>query len=254
MEYPYSLNSKTILITGASSGIGRETAVVLDQLGATLILTGRNKESLEETKLSLDATKPHIIAPFDLNSTSDIKAWMKDLTKQYNILIDGVVHSAGLHKTIPLRLGDLAHYDQLMNINLYAGTALLQCMLSKKVGKSGFSFVFMSSIMGAVGQSGISAYSASKGAINAFVRSAALEVADKNARVNSIAPGFVKSEMSENSFSLLTIEQQEKIIEYHPLGIGNPKDIAYGAAFLLSDAAKWITGTVLTIDGGYTCH
>lgn len=251
---PFTLSGKTILVTGASSGIGRKTAMVLDELDAKLVLVGRNKEVLEKTRSELKSNKHHLVAPFDLNNISDINTWLKGFVSQNEFLLDGVVHSAGLHKTVPLRLGDIQHYDELMRINLYAGIAILQSMMNKKVGKTGFSFIFISSVMGQVGQAGVSGYSSTKGAVDAFVKSSALEAVTRQARVNSIAPGFVESEMSEQIFSILTEEQQEVIIGQHPLGIGSPEDIAFGAAYLLSDAAKWITGTVLTIDGGYTCH
>ncbi|MDY7991536.1 MULTISPECIES: SDR family NAD(P)-dependent oxidoreductase [Paenibacillus] len=255
MSYnPYSLNGKIILVTGASSGIGSKTAEILDQLGARLILVGRNQELLEQRKLKLSSDKNHIIAPFDLNCTDKIKDWLTDLVSTNSIKLDGAVHAAGIQKVIPLRMHQLDHYEEIMRINFYSGVAILQSMVSKKVSNSSFSYVFISSVMGSVGQSGVSGYSSSKGAVNSFVKSAALEMSRNNARVNAVAPGFVVSEMSDKLFSLLSEEQQKNIINYHPLGVGTSKDVAYGVAYLLSDAAKWITGTVLTIDGGYTCH
>ncbi len=215
---------------------------------------GRNLEALTRTLESLDLKKRHLMAPFDLNDLHCIKNWMKEFTVKHSIKLDGVVHSAGIHYALPLRVNDIDHYEDTMQINFKAGVALLQSMLNKKNANSTFSFVFISSVMGSVGEAGVTAYAASKGAINSFVKSAALEVAAQKARVNAIAPGFVVSEMSDELFAKLTEEQRRKIIAKHPLGIGNSEDVAHGVVYLLSEAAKWITGTVLTVDGGYTCH
>jgi NAD(P)-dependent dehydrogenase (short-subunit alcohol dehydrogenase family) len=251
---PYSLEGKIILVTGASSGIGRVISRILDQSGARLILMGRNLEELTKTLESLDSNKEHLLALFDLKDLHEIKKWMNEFTFKHSIKLDGAVHSAGIQYTLPLRINDIDHYEEIIRINFKAGVALLQSMLNKKYANSTFSFIFISSVMGSVGEAGITAYAASKGAINSFVKSAALELAPRKARVNAIAPGFVVSEMSDDLFEKLTEEQRRKIIAKHPLGIGSSEDVAYGVVYLLSEAAKWITGTVLTVDGGYTCH
>ena len=249
---PLDLTGRTILVTGASSGIGRSTAVTLSRLGAKLILVSRSPDVLRETETLLEG-HGHSIAPCDLREADAIPKWMKQLAAD-NGPISGVVHSAGMHITMPLRFMTTAQLDDLMRINFTAAMQLTKGLRQRNVGTEKTSVVFIASVMGLVGQPGVSAYVASKGALVAVTRSLALELAAEGIRVNCVAPGQVESSMASAQQEQLTAEQQSAIAAMHPLGIGKPEDVANSVAFLLSDAARWITGTTLVVDGGYTAH
>ena len=247
------LKDRRILVTGASSGIGRETAILLSQLGAALTVTGRDPERLRQTVEVLEGAG-HVAEAFDLSDLDEIPRWMKQLA-QRNGPFSGLVHSAGLHKAMPASMASPQMFDTLMRVNVYSGAMLAKGFRQRDCrGPAGGSIVLLSSVAGLVGEPGISAYSASKAAINGMTRSLAVELARERIRVNAIAPGFVKSEMSDRLRESLTDEQFAAIEANHPLGIGRTIDVANGVAFLLSDASLWITGTVMVIDGGYTAH
>lgn len=246
------LMDRTILVTGASSGIGRETAILLSQLGARLILVGRNTEQLEKTMTLLDGNA-HQIHAFDLSFVDDIPSWMKEIVGKTGKLY-GLVHSAGIQFTSPLQITTGASLEELMRVNVTAALALAKAFRQKNVATTVSSIVYLSSVMGLVGQAGQSAYSASKGALIALTKSLALELSRQNIRVNCVAPAIVKTEMSKKILQALTLEQVTQIETMHPLGIGTPRDVAYAIAFLLADTARWITGTTLVVDGGYTAH
>jgi len=246
------IRGQPILVTGASSGIGREACVLLSQLGAQLILTGRSEERLAETMQMLDGTG-HLVEPWDLSQAETIPAWMKKIAKKTGPL-HGVVHSAGIHEVSPVRFLKDENFSHLMNVNVNSAVQLAKGFRQKNVRGEKGSLVLLSSVVGFVGQAGVVAYSASKGAVCALTRSIALEFAAENIRVNCIAPGLVKSEMTTEFQSKLPEGQFEALCEQYPLGIGEPRDVANAIAFLLSGAARWITGTTLVVDGGYTAH
>ncbi len=246
------LIDRTILVTGASSGIGRETAILLSQLGAHLILVGRNSEQLEKTHELLEGTA-HQVYAFDLSNVDEIPRWMKEITSASGPL-HGLVHSAGVQFTRPLRIVSSEGIEEIMRINVTAALLLAKAFRQKGVSVDSGSIVYLSSVMGLVGQSGQSAYSASKGALVTLTKSLALELSRENIRVNCVAPAMVRTEMSEKMLELLTPEQAIHIEAMHPLGLGRPRDVANAIAFLLADTARWITGTTLVVDGGYTAH
>lgn len=252
MINPMDLVNRTILVTGASSGIGRETAVLLSKLGACLILVGRNEEQLIKTRSLLDGTEHHI-SVFDLSNCDKILHWIKDISSETGPL-HGLVHSAGVQFTRPLRIMNGENFEELMRVNVTAAMFLAKAFRQKGVFVPGGSLVYLSSVMGLVGQSGQSAYSASKGALISLAKSLALELSRENIRVNCIAPAMVNTEMSDKMFEQLTPEQVSQIKSMHPLGLGQPSDVANAIAFLLADTARWITGTTLVVDGGYTAH
>jgi NAD(P)-dependent dehydrogenase (short-subunit alcohol dehydrogenase family) len=252
MINPMELINRTILVTGASSGIGRETAILLSQLGARLILVSRNPEQLEKTLSLLDGTA-HRIHEFDLSAVDDISSWMKAIVSKTGSL-HGLVHSAGMQFTSPLRITTGANLEELMRVNVTAAFALARAFRQKGVSSPGSSLVFLSSVMGIVGQSGQTAYSASKGALISLTKSLALELSRENIRVNCVAPALVRTEMSNKMLQALTPDQVTQIEAMHPLGIGAPRDVANAIAFLLADTGRWITGTTLVVDGGYTSH
>ncbi len=252
MINPMELIDRTIMVTGASSGIGRETAILLSQLGARLILIGRNAEQLNKTLASLEGTAHHVYT-FDLSNIDEIPRWMKEVTSASGPL-HGLVHSAGLQFTRPLRIMSSENIEELMRVNVTAAIFLAKAFRQKGVSADSGSIVYLSSVMGLVGQSGQSAYSASKGALVTLTKSLALELSRENIRVNCVAPAMVTTEMSGKMLELLTPEQVLQIEAMHPLGLGRPRDVANAIAFLLADTGRWITGTTLVLDGGYTAH
>lgn len=252
MINPMELDKRVILVTGASSGIGRDVSILLSQLGARLILVGRNSEQLEKTHFLLEGSA-HLVQTFDLSATDDIPRWMKEISSETGPL-NGLVHSAGIQITKPLRILTSSDIDGVMRINVNASFGLLKGFRQKGVCIKPGSIVLISSVMGLVGQSGVSAYSASKGALVALAKSSALELAKENIRINCVAPAYVNTEMAEKFIQTLTTEQVENIQKMHPLGIGKPRDVANAIAFLLADTGRWITGTTMIVDGGYTSH
>lgn len=250
---PYQdLCGQRILVTGASSGIGRAASILLSQLGAQLILVGRSEDRLVKTLEMMDGTG-HLVEPKDLALADEIPAWMKGITQKAGLL-SGVVHCAGVQGVGPVRFLKDKDFSQMMNINVNSAVQLAKGFRQKKVLQQPGSIVLISSIIGMVGQAGVAAYSASKGALCALTRSIALEFAAESIRVNCIAPGIVKTEMTQDFQSKLSEEQFEKLCSQYPLGIGEPQDVANAIAFLLSGTSRWITGTTLVVDGGYTAQ
>jgi NAD(P)-dependent dehydrogenase (short-subunit alcohol dehydrogenase family) len=252
MFNPLDMAGRSILVTGASSGIGRATCVVLSRLGARLILVARSQQNLEETRCLLDGDG-HIVETCDLRETDAIPSWLKRFGAEHGPL-DGLVHSAGVHVTLPLQFMSGEQLNDIMRINFTAAVQLAKGFRQRKVHASASSVVFVSSVMGLVGQAGVSAYVASKGALIAVARSLSLELAADGIRVNCVAPGQVESKMATSQDATLTDEQRAAIETMHPLGIGQPEDVANSIAFLLADTGRWITGTTLVVDGGYTAH
>lgn len=248
----FSLKGKVILVTGASSGIGRACALMIAEAGADVILMARNLERLEEVvKLLPSATRFQVISA-DLSSTSlpeeSLKVAVSVLGK-----IDGLIHAAGISNTLPLRLIDSEKLSLFYQTNITAAV-LLTKWISKPSnhGDNGCSVIWLSSVMGIVGESGKSMYSISKGALIAGAKSLAIELASKKIRVNCISPGVVVTPMTDSAVYSQSTESRERVTSLHPLGLGNVNDIAYACIFLVSDASRWITGTNLVIDGGYT--
>ena len=248
---PFSLTNKIILITGASSGIGEATAIACDQQGAQLLLLGRNEERLRGTLGKLSSKKHRVLA-VDLTN-------FEDLTQQLSVFledvksIDGVVHAAGITATYPFKLFKPEQLDAILKINVQA-TFYVTKLLLRKLNKEGASLVFISSIMASLGEKAKTMYAMSKGAVSAGAKSLAIEFASKNIRVNSIAPGIVNTPMTANASYKKNDVLLAKTLEKYPLGFGEPEDVAHSCIFLLSDASKWITGTEITIDGGYSAN
>lgn len=241
----FSLEGKTILVTGASSGIGRGICIDFAKMGASVILTARNSERLTQT-LSIMEGKTHEIVLADLTSREDIENLIKVIPA-----VDGVVFCAGMIKTMPVKnLTDNA-INEIFNVNILSEIKLSSLLLKKKKLKHGSSVVFISSVSTFNVKVGNSLYSATKGATNSFAKAMALEVAKLKIRVNCIQPGFVpsailsKGGIEEDSFLKFYAER-------HPLGFGTPTDIANCCIYLISDASRWVTGSIFTIDGGYT--
>lgn len=251
MNNPFSLKNKNILITGASSGIGRQCAITFSQLGANVILIARNKERLKETYNKLDKGN-HLIISQDITEYNKLEEVVNTAVDKIG-KISGFVHSAGIEMTLPLRSMQPSYYEKMFSVNVIAGFELAKIISKKKyLYKNGASFVFISSVMGILGQLGKIGYCSSKGSLISGVKAMALELASKKIRVNCILPGVVETEMSNEMFQKLSEESKKNIVDMHPLGLGKPEDIAYACVYLLSDSARWVTGTNLIIDGGYS--
>jgi NAD(P)-dependent dehydrogenase (short-subunit alcohol dehydrogenase family) len=240
---PFSLENKNILVTGASSGIGRATAVACSKMGATLLITGRNEDELQNT-IRLMSGSGHRAIIADLNEESELDNLVNSLP-----LLDGFVSNAGINKRMLVQYLKTNEIDVVLNTNLISPILLTKKLLKLKRIKNGASLIYLSSI--AVFQSSIgdSVYSATKGGLNSFSKVLALELAGKKIRVNTIQPGMVRTNLMENG--PLSSDEYQKDEKKYPLGrYGNPDDIAYAAVYLLSDQTCWMTGTDLIVDGG----
>jgi NAD(P)-dependent dehydrogenase (short-subunit alcohol dehydrogenase family) len=251
MFNPLDLSGKLILVTGASSGIGRATAVVLSDLGASVIVCGRREEQLRETVSLMNAAAQHHIEPLDLNNVDAIPAWMQHLCARYGSPMAGVVHSAGIGSAYPVRLFNRSKADETMSINLYAAIAIVRGAASKGVAApEGCAIVFISSLAGLIGVAGKTIYGASKAALHSVAKSAALELAGKRIRVNCVAPAWVDTPMMRAA----EVEQPSGVSDLQNRQVLGPipaQDVGIAAAYLLSDAARFVTGTTMVINGGY---
>lgn len=251
MFNPFSLKNKVIVITGASSGIGKQCAISCSKMGAKIILIARNSERLSNVMNELDG-KEHVMHSFDVTNYDGIETIIKDSVEKLG-KIDGFIHSAGIELTKPLKVMKSTDYEALFAVNAIAGFEFVKNITKKKYSNNGASFVFISSIMGIVGNSALVSYCASKGALISGVRALAIEYANKNIRFNSIIPGHLAdTEMSIEKNKKIGQEALGQLISLHPLGLGSKEDVANASIYLLSDASRWITGTNLIIDGGYS--
>jgi NAD(P)-dependent dehydrogenase (short-subunit alcohol dehydrogenase family) len=247
------LRGKTVLVTGASSGIGRDTAILLSELNARVILVGRNQERLEHTLEALTDNR-HRVEAFDLTRTEEIPQWMQSITAETGPL-HGIIHAAGKQAAMPIRFAKKERVEDLVQTNLYSAIMLARGYSHKACrAPEGGSIVFLSSVMAFSGKPALSIYGAIKAALIGLTKSLAVELAPDRIRVNCLAPGFVQTEMFEEARQLMTDEQIKLLEEAHPLGFGSPRDVAHAAAFLVADTGRWITGATLVVDGGYSAQ
>ncbi len=246
MNNPFSLAGKRILVTGASSGIGRTTALECSRMGALLVLTGRNVDLLHEALSTLEGDG-HQAIPADLTNTESLASLVENVGK-----LDGLVLSAGQGNVIPMKLATRQRIEPIFDINYFAPVELVRLLLKKKCIQDGASLVFVASIGGIDSITiGNGVYGASKAALNSTMKFFALELAPKKIRCNSVLPGMVNTSLIKGG--ALSEEQHKADMETYPLKrYGEPQDIAYGIIYLLSDAAAWVTGHSLVIDGGVT--
>ena len=244
-----ALTGKLILVTGASSGLGRATAQLLSLCGARLIINGRNEERLAANLSSLDGNG-HVCAPAILSDAEFVAAWVKDLSAAHGI-IDGIFHAAGILQLKPVRLIRQRDILDTVSSSLMTGFGFAKAAASKGIVSDGSSILFMSSVVGSRGQPGMCTYSAAKSGIEGLVRSLSCELAPRKIRVNAIAAGSVETDMARNLRDLMGSENATQLEMHHLLGLGRTEDIANAALFLLSPASNWIKGTVMVVYGGY---
>lgn len=247
---PFSLEGKTILVTGASSGIGQGCALMASKLGAKVIVCGRNEERIQETIQSLEG-EGHIAFAGDLTEASIIEKLVEETPT-----LDGAVFSAGITMTAPFTFSTREKFDKVFNVNFFSPIELLRLLVKKKKLVSGGSAVFISSIGGNfVSSVGNCIYGASKASLNSMVKVCALELAPKKIRVNAICPGMVETALVKKFSENITAEDMQKDLALYPLKrYGQPEDIAGGVVYLLSNASSWVTGQAMCIDGGITAY
>lgn len=242
---PFSLEGKTILVTGSTSGIGRTTAIECSKMGAIVVVSGRNEERAKETISMLEGDgHTYIIA--DLSTQEGIDNLVEEVP-----VLNGCVNNAGYNimQLVPfIKKNDM---DSLFNVNAQGPIYLTHRLVKKKKMAKDSSFVFTSSISArGVCSPGNGLYCATKAALTAFMRNAAIDLSTKKIRCNSVAPGMIETPLKEAK-SQITEEQWEINRQLYPLGrFGKPEDVAKAIVFLLSDAASWITGTEIVVDGG----
>ncbi|WP_017494967.1 SDR family NAD(P)-dependent oxidoreductase [Flavobacterium sp. WG21] len=249
-----SLAEKKILIIGASSGIGRAAAIDLSKKGAQLVLIARSEDKLKEV-VALCEGEGHTYFSLDVKDENALEAAISSSAKETGIPFTSFVYSAGMEGTIPLKFAKTEFLEDILKVNTIP--ALLITKILQKKGNfslEGGSLVFVSSVMGSLGQPAKAAYCMSKGGLIAASKALALELASKKIRVNCISPGMVETEMSSKILDSISDENVNEIKKMHPLGIGEVGDIVNGIEFLVSDNSKWITGIDLLIDGGYSAQ
>ncbi|MBR6937685.1 MAG: SDR family oxidoreductase [Prevotella sp.] len=244
MSYnPFTLEGKTILVTGASSGIGQATAIECSKMGAKVVITGRNEERLQDTFDKLEG-EGHIQIIADLNNETDI-----DIIVSECPTLNGLVNNAGRGKSKPVNFLKLEDLQDVYQTNLFAVALLTKGLLKKKKLVKGSSIVFTSSISSYMTAAGLSIYASSKAAVCGYMRTCAIELGGKGIRSNAVLPGMVETKLINSG--TYTDEDKQKDLTLYPLGrYGRSTDIAHAIIYLLSDASSWVTGTELVIDGG----
>ena len=240
---PYSLAGKTILVTGASSGIGQACARLAAGMGATVILSGRDQDRLNQTAESLAGDR-HLVKPLDLADDAALLPWVETVGP-----LDGVAHCAGIALVAPFRMVSARHLDTIIGVNLRAPLLLTQALLRAKKINPDASLVFVTAVADHVAPAGTAAYSAAKAGLDAAVRSLALETAKQRIRANCVSPGYVKTPMLEQLAKSSSIEDLKQL---SPLGLIEPEEVAPSVIYLLSPASRWVTRGRLVVDGGIT--
>jgi NAD(P)-dependent dehydrogenase (short-subunit alcohol dehydrogenase family) len=247
---PMDLTGRHVLVTGASAGIGRATAVMLSRLGARVMAAGRDEQRLEATRAML-VGDGHRVAGFDLKELDGIPAWIKGLAAEAGPF-DGVAHCAGIQSLRPVRIFSAAYFDEVMRTNLGAALAIAKGLRQRGVRAERSSLVFVSSTAALIAAPGNVVYAASKGGMLSATRGLAMELLADGIRVNAVVPAVVETELIERAKATLTAEQYQDMVGRQPLGAGKPDDVAQAIAFLIADTSRFITGAELVVDGGLT--
>lgn len=245
-----NLNNKVIVISGASSGIGKATAIICSELGAKIALVSRSEEKLLQVREELLPNEHHVFS-CDLSETSSVKDLVANIYNAMGV-IDGLVYASGEEYTCPLKILDNDKLKEIYNLNVFSAIAMAKEITKRKYVGDNASLIFIASIVGILGEAGKIGYSSSKGALVAACKSMAMELAKRGIRVNSVLPALVKTPMSQKVLDTLDDASVSHIRDKHPLGFGEPEDVANSIAFLLSDKSSWITGTEFIIDGGFS--
>ena len=253
MFNPISLNNKRILITGASSGIGRAASIMMSKLGAEVVLVDIDEEGIEQTMKLCESVSHKVI--INLKNAQEIKNSILEVSTTIGKL-NGFVHCAGIPYLSPLKVISEKKVTDVFQINTYAAIELAKVFINKNVSfGTNDSIVLISSVYGNVGSSANVGYAMSKSALHGITKSLAIELAPRKVRVNCIAPGFVKTNMlDEVQNKLNQTEYFDKLNDLHPLGLGLPEDVASMICFLQSNMSTWITGSILNVDGGFTAQ
>ena len=237
----FNLTGKKYLITGASSGLGKDVSTLIADCGGRVIVTGRNEQRLDETFLSLKG-KDHKQVIADITNENELSELVNQITE-----LDGVVFSAGIAGYMPVKFINQKHHDNFFNINFNAPVFLTQKLLAKRKIKKGASLVYISSVATKNPFFAGSMYVSSKMAIEGFCKTLALELCKDGIRVNCVSPAMVKTDMLEKASDVVSKESIDSFKKDHPLGFGEPRDVSSAILFLLSDASKWITGQNLIL-------
>lgn len=238
------LSNKHILVTGASSGMGRVFSQMIAKEGAIVTIVARNEERLQQTLDSLDG-KGHDYKVCDLTDENQMKNIISDMTP-----IDGVVFCAGINDYVPVKFLKQEKIYRIFQTNYFSEILLTQMLLKRKLIKKGASLVYISSLSSVLGVQGTLLYASSKAAINSAVKVIAAELAPQGIRANAICPGIVKTEML--SGTNIDEEAFMKQAEDYPLGLGTPEDVGNAVIYHLSDGSRWLTGQSMILDGGYS--
>ena len=246
---PMSLTDRTILVTGATSGIGRATAIYLSKLGARIIASGRNPERLDQVLAELNGGG-HTGRIFDLADLDAIVPWLKALCTEVGPL-NGIAHCAGVQATRPIQAVKPDFVMDVLTQNLGAALMLAQGFRLKACHGTPASLVYCSSSAALNTAPGNVVYASSKGGIVSAVKGLGVELVRDGVRVNAVAPAMVDTPMSDQFRTILSEENFRRVVDMHPLGLGQPDDVAAAIAFLLADTSRWITGSILCVDGGF---
>ena len=248
---PFSLNGKNIVISGAASGIARQCAISCSKMGGRLVLLDLNEEGLKETMTMVDHPEKHFMAVVNLTEREHVKAAVAEGVAKVGKL-NGLLNCAGISTTLPLNAVKEDTLDKFFKTNVYTGYYLAQEICRRtNLSDNGASIVFFSSVVGSYGEAGKSVYGMTKGALKAVTKSLAVELARKNVRVNAVSPGVVVTPINQNLPHIIDPEKRATLEASHLLGLGKTTDIANACIYLLSDAARWVTGINLFVDGGF---